>query len=173
MDLSYYKKLKLPPLYTETFRDPEVWETIRKIVLPEFEKNIIVRVWSAGCASGEEVRSLTSLLSEHFKDKRIHWSVTATDIQENFFPNHPRIRFQLHDLVTNPPPKHMNLILCRNVLMFFKPEFQEIICQNLHKSLRPGGFLVLGKAESLKGEVGDLFSVVDARNKIYKKVVEK
>lgn len=159
----YYKKSKLPPTYTEEFRDPEVWEAIKSKVLPSFQNNYIIRVWSAGCASGQEAASLANII--------IRGSIYATDIREDIFLKHPRVRFRVHDLVADPPLKYMNLVLCRNVLMFFKAEYQNIICDNLYKSLRTGGFLVLGKAENLRGETAKELISVNQHLRIYQKMI--
>lgn len=177
MQLTYYKKPKLPPQYTEAFRDPEVWEAVRKVVDSSLSagrdnKSSMLRVfraWSAGCATGEEAYSLTSILQDSFSGKRIYWKVYATDIKTKLKFSHNNIRFKQHDLVADPPLTYMNLIFCRNVLMFFKKEYQEIICKNLYNSLRIGGYLVLGKAEQLRGEVDGKFRIVDNKLRIYQK----
>jgi len=118
--LNHFKKEKLPPCYTEKFRDLEVWDSIKTQLLPKLVNNHIVRVWSAGCASGEETFSLASLFQQNTK-KQIYLSIYGTDIREDKLkeaktslakkPRHYRlpsgkninIRFKSHNLVTDKP----------------------------------------------------------------------
>jgi chemotaxis methyl-accepting protein methylase len=187
MNVSCYKKEKLTPCYTESFRDPEVWDALRGIIHNLMRNNAengahIFRVWSAGCASGEEVVSLASIFQDlqiEIGNPKLIISIYGTDIREDkideaiqLLETRQRsgklnIRLRKHDLVVDDPLLHMNLILCRNVLMFFKPEYQIMICQKLHRSLRSGGYLILGKAESLKGESEKMFTVIDNKNRIF------
>jgi two-component system CheB/CheR fusion protein len=76
------------------------------------------------------------------------------------------VMFSRHDVVTDPPFKNIDLISCRNLLIYFKPTLQEHIFKAFHYALRPGGYLFLGRSESL-GSSRSLFSVVDFRHKIY------
>jgi len=207
MNLSYYKKQKLPPQYTESFRDPEVWEKLKELLLISNKKSAtsdflpiinyrqpvaslqVFRAWSAGCATGEEAYSLANILGEVFEEERVHWKVYATDIvtsnQKSVISKmnaidtdyrllvtdySNRLRFRQHDLITDEPLKYMNLILCRNVLMFFTQEYQEIICDKLYNSLRTGGYLVLGKGEHLRGEVTDKLVAVNKKLRIFQKI---
>lgn len=78
-------------------------------------------------------------------------------------------RFKQHNLVSDAPLPHMDLILCRNVLIYFSRTLQETVCMNLTHVLNPGGFLVLGKVESLWGVVAKKYEVVDAVERIYRK----
>lgn len=163
MNLSYYKKPRLPPAYSEEFRDPIMWQFLREEILPQLKQNRVIRIWSAGCASGEEAISLVSIIGKG--------SIYATDIREDIFIKHPKVRFRVHDLVADPPLKYMSLVLCRNVLMFFKPEYQNIICDNLYNSLRTGGFLVLGKAENVRGEAAKKLIPINHSLRIYQRVL--
>lgn len=181
-------------MYTKMFRDPEVWQALEEImrsevrnytvskyhsIVPDIPRNPealkIFRIWSAGCATGEEAYSLEIMLEEIFERERAHWKIYATDIREDLrftigdLRSQSRIRFRKHDLVINEPLKLMNLVFCRNTMMFFTQEYQEIICDNLYKSLRTGGYLVLGKAESLRGEAAEKLKTIDKRLKIYQK----
>jgi chemotaxis protein methyltransferase CheR len=64
----------------------------------------------------------------------------------------------------------MDLILCRNLLIYFKKELQEKVLSNLHNALNPGGFLILGKTETLPPQMTDYFEVIDLRERIYRKL---
>jgi len=185
MQLSYYKKPKLPSTYTQEFRDPQVWLVLKDRVIPDIcsSGGRVIRIWSAGCASGEEVFSLVDLFGKsNLKD--CHVSIYGTDIRESKLVNakmlvadklenlkpRPNVRFRCHDLAADKPLPLMKLILCRNVLMFFKPIYQDIILQKLYESLTKGGFLVLGRAEYMKGEVKPLFREIDRKNRIFQKI---
>lgn len=78
------------------------------------------------------------------------------------------ITFAPHNLLEDPPFLHLKLILCRNVLIYFKKEGQERVIRNFHAALEKGGILVLGMSESL-GEMGDGLSLINAKLKIYRK----
>ncbi|MFD2181217.1 chemotaxis protein CheB [Rhodoplanes azumiensis] len=76
--------------------------------------------------------------------------------------------FSRHDVVQDPPFKNIDLISCRNLLIYFKPALQEHIFKMFHYALRPGGHLFLGKSESL-GTCKGLYVTVDARHKLFRR----
>ena len=77
----------------------------------------------------------------------------------------------LIDLLSDPPPAQgLALITCRNVVIYFDRPSQGPLLQRFHDALVPGGYLVLGKVETLLGEARRLFEVVDARNRIFRRV---
>jgi chemotaxis methyl-accepting protein methylase len=79
------------------------------------------------------------------------------------------VRFEKRDLLAHPPPAGPHhLIFCRNVLIYFDRETQERLFEGFHRALAPGGFLVLGKVETLLGAARTRFVVVDARERIYR-----
>lgn len=79
------------------------------------------------------------------------------------------VRFERRDLLAQlPPAGPHHLILCRNVLIYFDRETQERLFEHFHRALAPGGFLVLGKVETLLGSARARFAVVDARERIYR-----
>ena len=81
------------------------------------------------------------------------------------------VRFERRDLLAqDPPPGPHNLICCRNVLIYFDRETQERLFDKFHAALAPGGFLVLGKVETLLGAARTRFSAVDARERIFRPV---
>ncbi|HEX4933291.1 MAG TPA: CheR family methyltransferase, partial [Gemmatimonadaceae bacterium] len=81
------------------------------------------------------------------------------------------VRFQTHDLLRDPPPiaGGFQLVMCRNVLIYFDRESQERCFNTFFEALAPGGFLVLGKVETLLGEARRRFVAVDARERIFRK----
>jgi two-component system CheB/CheR fusion protein len=101
------------------------------------------------------------------------------NILHNYFVNNGRlfridktirdmVMFSRHDVAQDPPFKNMDLISCRNLLIYFKPTVQEHIFKLFHYALRPGGYLFLGKSESLGG-CKSLFTAVDARHKMFRR----
>jgi len=80
------------------------------------------------------------------------------------------VSFECNDLLGHQPPlESFDLILCRNVIIYFEREAQDALLLALHKRLSPGGFLVLGKVETLLGEARGLFTPVNARERIFRK----
>lgn len=191
---------------TEFFREPPVWETVRKEIIPQLvvdseeHRRRQIKIWSAGCATGEETYSLAILFAAS-----LFVSILGTDLNEDsldqarrgiysqeklksispsirteyFQPVEggyqicPRIKervdFQRTDLVLGEVPGEFDLISCRNVLIYFSKELQEKVLLKFHRALRPGGFLWLGKAESLWGRSQDLFECLDKGAKIFRK----
>jgi chemotaxis protein methyltransferase CheR len=176
---------------TTMFRDPELMQCIREEVVPLLKTYPSYRVWVAGCASGEEVYSLSILLNEAGMLER--GSIYATDLNEDMLAvarlgAYPleRVRryeeaYQMsggqgslsdyytaggrtahfnrdllrsitwarHNLVTDGSFNDFHLIVCANVLIYFRPSLQERAHRLFYDSLIRGGFLALGKRESL------------------------
>lgn len=80
-----------------------------------------------------------------------------------------RVDFAIHDLIWNSPLPDMDLIVCRNVLIYFAPDLQVRVLKNLHQSLKPGGFLFLGKAEIPTGDAGELFDCIEQTAHLFQK----
>lgn len=198
---------------TEFFRDDDVYDAIRKKVIPEIidykkEGHIYsLRAWSAGCATGEEPYSLSILLLEALKKAGgpEAWSVriTATDLDDKALAKAREaryegvklpagipldgcfvqkggaylvrdevkrpVRFMQLDLMQPPPLRHLDLILCRNVLIYFEREKQRKILQMFNRCLRKGGFLVLGKSEAIIGPGDSGFLAYGRRERVYRK----
>jgi chemotaxis protein methyltransferase CheR len=198
---------------TEFFRDQDVYEVIRKQVIPELiafkeESRIYsLRAWSAGCATGEEPYSMAILLMNALGKDMISrpWAVriTATDLDDKALARASEakyesvkllpglilddyfiregdkyvvrdevkrpVRFVLLDIVKQPPLRHLDLILCRNVLIYFEREKQFHILEVFHRCLRPGGFLVLGKSEAIIGATDSGFVPFVRRERVYRK----
>ena len=197
---------------TEMFRDPSFFRTIRKTVIPELKKQPFIRVWHAGCSSGEEVYSTAILLNEEglYKNTLIY----ATDVNEavldkakkgilsidrmkDYTRNYrnaggiasfadyytarydhaimdnslkKNIVFSDHNLVTDDVFGEMDLIICRNVLIYFSSELQERVFGLFWESLRSGGFLCLGSKETIRfSAYSDDFENVAEGEKIYRK----
>ena len=197
---------------TEMFRDPAAFKAFREYVVPHLRTYPSLKVWIAGCATGEEAYSIAILLEEEgFRDR---YRLYATDIDpetleqakagiyplkemQKFTQNYqkaggkvafsdyysarfdhailePRLRerivFTTHNLATDAGFGEMNLILCRNVLIYFKPPLKTRVLGLLDTSLAAGGFLALGLKESL--ETTPLqrgFEEVAPRSRIYRK----
>ena len=195
---------------TEFFRDKEAFDIIKNEVLPDIiEKKIEskLKIWSAGCATGEEVYSIAILLSETLGAKRNNFgiSIYGTDIDRanltkaeegvykpeiadgkimdeilnKYFDMNSSLRikdlikrncfFKFHDLVLNKPLDDVDLILCRNVAIYFERPLQEKVYMDFYNALNDGGYLFLGKAETLIGPARVKFKIIDKRWKIYKK----
>ncbi|MFL6673518.1 MAG: CheR family methyltransferase, partial [Massilia sp.] len=195
---------------TNFFRDPEAFEALKKEGLgPMFDggdrQGANVRVWVAGCATGEEAYSMGILLSELAaaapRAPKIH--LFATDIDEaaiaharmgvypasietdvtparlrRFFEhdaNHYQIRkevrekmmFAVHNLLHDPPFSKLDLISCRNLLIYLDRDVHAELLEMFHFALKPGGILFLGSSESAD-TASTFFSVVDKKHRIYK-----
>ncbi len=194
---------------TEFFRDQEPWVLLARDVLPaiiEATGEGPIRVWSAGCASGEEPYTVAMLLCEALGDDafRERAKIYATDVdhhalaqarealftpkqvenvppelREKYFPqvdhsyqfrNDVRrtVIFGRNDLNQDPPISRVDLLICRNTLMYFAPVAQERILANFHFALQPGGYLMAGKAEALQSRT-HLFEAYDLKRRIFVK----
>ncbi|RQQ35783.1 CheR family methyltransferase [Burkholderia stagnalis] len=194
---------------TNFFRDKEAFDVLDREVLPRFfdgrGEQDRIRVWSVGCATGEEAYSVAMLLQERSlkSAEGISFQVFATDIDERaisfaraglypesiladvapgrvrqFFTKdaaHYRIKKELrehmlfahHNVLSDPPFSRLDLICCRNLLIYLDREAQIEILKMFHFALRPGGVLFLGSSESADS-VSSMFTVVDKRNRIYR-----
>jgi two-component system CheB/CheR fusion protein len=196
---------------TSFFRDPEAWDVLRDVVLPELIERSDggpIRLWSAGCSSGQEAYSAVMLLAEALGVEGVkdRVKVYATDVDEEaldqarlatytqremeslspalakkyFEPSgstwtfNPDLRraviFGRHDLLQDAPISRVDLLLCRNTLMYFNSEVQTRLVQNLHFSLASDGYLLLGKVEMLLG-TGELFEPVDVKRRLFRKLI--
>ncbi len=201
---------------TEFFRDPDVYQALREKVLPEIleykraKRSNAIRIWSAGCATGEEPYSLAMLVHEYISRQKDSDSwmarITATDLDENSLQTARRgyypvvnvlpgdrldryfavegdgwqvrneilhmVKFYRADLMHRPSQRYMDIIVCRNVLIYFEKEMQKKLLQFFHQSLRRDGFLVLGKSEAIVGTVGAQFEPYLRRERVYRKLEE-
>lgn len=177
---------------TEMFRDPSFYETLRKQVLPVLATYPLIRIWHAGCSTGEEVYSMAIILQEaNLLQKSLLY---ATDLnpdvlekaKEGIFPlsqmkqysenylaaggkrafseyytsRYDRAKFDkqlskkmifaTHNLVSDRSFNEFQLILCRNVMIYFDKDLQDRVLQLFDQSLEPLGFLALGSKETLR-----------------------
>ncbi len=195
---------------TTFFRDPEAWEYIGAEVIPrmlaERGPSDPIRVWSAGCASGEEAYTLAMLLAEALGADafRQRVKIYATDIDEDaltqaraasydakavesvppdlltryfekvngryVFDKDLRraVIFGRNDLVKDAPISRVDLLVCRNTLMYLNAETQRNILSRLHFALAPQGTLFLGHAEMLLSH-GDRFTPLNLKHRIFRK----
>lgn len=194
---------------TNFFRDHEVFDHLEEEVIPQlFEGKTagdVVRVWSVGCATGEEAYSLTILLLEEAmrRDAPPHIQVFASDLHEpslqmaregfysgdieidvsqerlaRFYENENggfRIRKELrdsvvfapHNLLSDPPFSRLDLISCRNLLIYLQRNVQRDVMEIFHYAMKPDGVLVLGSSETVEGS--DLFRTTNKKLCIYQK----
>jgi two-component system CheB/CheR fusion protein len=171
---------------TRFFRDPEAWDFITKSVLPDIlDKSKSIKIWSVGCASGEEPYSIGIAIAEVLKDQFDEYNVRiyATDIDESslkfaragtytpdqmdgvseylrdkYFTNAGRaytiskkirrlLIFSRNNLVSDPTISKVDLLICRNVLIYFNQALKPRIIHKLGYALINAGYLWLGKAE--------------------------
>ena len=196
---------------TAFFRDPLAWEYLAKEIIPNIlknkQKNEQIRIWSAGCASGEEAYTLAIILAEilGIDDFRHRVKIYATDIDEEalnqarqasysarnihavplelrdkyFDLSNEKYIFQQdlrravifgrHDLLQDAPISRLDLLVCRNTLMYFNSETQGRIINRFHFALNDHGYLFLGKAEMLITHT-NLFTPINLKDRIFAKV---
>jgi len=196
---------------TAFFRDLLAWDYLAKEIVPKILEHKAtdqpVRIWSAGCASGEEAYTLAIVFAEALGlecfQQRV--KIYATDVDEDaltrarqasytekdmeplppllrekyfdqtgdrfVFRSDPRraVIFGRHDLLQDAPIPHLDLLVCRNTLMYFNAEAQARILTRFQFALNDDGFLFLGKAEMLLTH-GSFFSPVDLRYRIFSKM---
>jgi two-component system CheB/CheR fusion protein len=193
---------------TNFFRDPEAFWFLEERIIPRlFDRKSPtdqVRVWSAGCATGEEAYSLAMLLAEHASNILAPPAVQvfATDLDEaaiaaardgiytpadvtdlspervkRFFQREAggyRVRRELretilfanHNVIKDPPFSHLDLIVCRNLLIYLNRTSQARVMETFHFALRPEGYLFLGASESADDASG-LFTPLDKGSRVY------
>ena len=194
---------------TNFFRDRDAFETLERDVIPKlFDpafKGEPLRVWAAGCSSGEEVYSLAVLLvdaatrSTEPRELQLFASdidesalaagrmgrypeAIATDVAPHFLRSYfakegssyrvteairKRVLFAAHNVLRDPPFSRLDLVSCRNLLIYLDREAQAQILQTLHFALRPGGYLFLGSSETADA-APKLFAEVDKKQRIYR-----
>ncbi len=206
------------------FRETFTFEYIAAHVLPDIVQkkkdsaDRMLRVWSAGCAKGEEPYSIAILIKELIKKDypELKLNIFATDIDkknlekaeagvysydsiksikyrfakkhftienENYILNSDikkMVDFSFYDLLdkkTSSPPEsvfgNFDLILCRNVLIYFHAKHQQIIFDKLYRSLAKGGYLVLGEAEEPVGEYQKYFKKEHKYWHLYRKAGDR
>ena len=198
---------------TEMFRDPQFYQSVKKNIIPQLKTYPHIKIWHAGCSTGEEVYSLAILLEQEGLLDRA--TIYATDINRSVLDRAKKgiysdsylhqyeknfesaglkgslsdyfekgydhiivdsnlrknIVFTEHDLVIDHVFGEMQLIFCRNVLIYFTQNLQGKVIGLFSESLDFGGFLCLGIKESLDFyQDKKSFSTVDGINKVYQRI---
>jgi two-component system CheB/CheR fusion protein len=195
---------------TDFFRDPEVFETAKRVAFPAIVRNrkpaCAIRGWIPGCSTGEEVYSIVIALVEFLESEGLDCKVQmfGTDISEStiekaraaiYSPNAvssvspERLRryfvrtesgyqisstiremcvFSRHNVAKDPPLSRMDVISCRNLLIYLSPSLQRRIVASFGYALQPTGCLILGSSETL-GNLSEYFHALDEKHRIYSK----
>src|SRR6476660_2080795 len=192
---------------TSFFRDQAAWDFLRQEVLPKLIKSRegdSIRIWSAGCASGQEPYSLAILFCELMGVEAFQQRVkiyasdvdqealmeartaafSAKDVQgldqkilDTYFEQvgerftvradlRRAVIFGRHDLIGDAPISRLDLLVCRNTLMYFNAETQNRIISRFQFALNDGGVLFLGRAETLMTNGAGAFAPVDLKRRI-------
>ena len=196
---------------TGFFRDPPAWEYLAAEILPKLvaakAEDEPIRIWSAGCASGEEAYTLAMVTAETLglEAVRERVKIYATDVDEEALTQARQARytakqiegvpaelleryferngqgyvfskdlrrsviFGRHDLIQDAPISRIDLLVCRNTLMYLNSETQAHVLARFSFALREGGYLLLGKAEMLVAH-SNLFTSVDLKRRVFEKV---
>jgi len=199
---------------TEFFRDRPAWEGFVKSVLKPMVKykmqgGGLLRMWSAGCATGQETYTMAICVAEVLQDVSLGEqpmvTVLGTDISQRalakakagvytpedmrsvpermvskYFVHKgqsyeisdavaKRVRFMRENLLDKPSLKYFDVVVCRNVMIYFSRRMHETVAKHLYDALRQGGYLMLGKTETLLGAPRDSFDVIDLENRILRK----
>ncbi|MEP6781904.1 MAG: CheR family methyltransferase [Gemmatimonadaceae bacterium] len=191
---------------TAFFRDPDAFKSLASLIPRIFAAhapNEAVRVWVAGCATGEEAYSMAMLFREVADELKVNnpIQIFATDLDdralsvarrgrytaarlahvsperlERFFTRsgtsfqvskemRDLVLFTKHNVINDPPFSNVDLVSCRNLLIYLGEELQQRVIPLFHYSLRPNGFLFLGPAESLATHQ-DQFQQIDVKHRI-------
>jgi two-component system CheB/CheR fusion protein len=193
---------------TSFFRGQRVFEALKSTVFPAIQKNLLrergMRIWTPGCASGEETYSVAMALLEFLGERasQIPIQFFGTDVSESsvtrarngVYPDNiqgdvspERLRrfftkteggyrvskvirdmciFAEHNVLNDPPFSRMDLICCRNLLIYLEPPMQSRVISLFHYALRSSSFLVLGSSEGV-GTTAGLFTVEERSHKIF------
>ncbi len=214
-DADYFKRFveQVTVNVTEMFRDAHFYRTLREQVIPELATRPLIRIWHAGCSTGEEVYSMAILLQEanllhksllyatdinpavpekvrlgmfpmsqmkHYSENYIH-SGGRNDFSKYYIAQYDTAKFDesfksriilaTHNLVSDTSFNEFQLILCRNVMIYFDKELQDRALELFDNSLEKLGFLALGSKETLKfSSVMSRYKQLDNKEKIWRKV---
>jgi two-component system CheB/CheR fusion protein len=196
---------------TSFFRDTAIFEFLAEKTIPDIVRNHSadqpIRLWVAGCSTGEETYSLAMLFRETIAEARLNLKlqVFASDLdpeavataREGFYPDTiedqvsadrlarfftkeengyrvvPDLRaaavFTIQDVLADPPFSRMDMISCRNLLIYLSPEAQVRVISLFHFALRAGGLLLLGNSETV-GNLPDRFEAVAKVERLYRRI---
>jgi len=195
---------------TKFYRDKKVWQAFTNTVIPLLRDLVkpsdSIRIWSCGCASGEEAYSLAIMFTEAFKNTDHKFKISATDINLHALKQARRgiyvydnlksldsiliskyfkkigsneyhvidkikdlVSFNLGDITTFPA-SYLDVVFCRNLLIYYAKDAQDLIFKKLYTVLKPKRFLVLGMDETLWGhKFENSFLPTSSRDRIYQK----
>jgi chemotaxis methyl-accepting protein methylase len=213
-DAAEYEKLldALTINVTKLFRNWDTYQALSTSAIPELwsRDTPTLRVWSAGCSSGQEAYSLAVLFHRHAATRGMlpqigrvdilgtdidraslaaaergqfaapDFADTPDDLRRRYFTRsepstispavRAMVRFERRDLLSDPPPPGQHdLIACRNVLIYFDRDTQARLFDVFFDALAPGGYLLLGKVETLLGPARSRFMSVDSRERIFRR----
>ena len=197
---------------TSFFRDPAVFEVLAGTIIPELvqahQLGHPLRVWVAGCSTGEETYSLAMMFLEQIEasGRQIKLQVFASDVDAEaittardgaypvtiadavspkrlarFFVREdagwraaPELRaaivFTVQDVLADPPFSRLDMVSCRNLLIYLRPDAQARVIEAFHFALRDGGILLLGSAESPSGAEGRFEAAATKAERIYRRI---
>jgi len=193
---------------TKFFRDYEAFDVLSREVIPQIfnhkESGEPIRIWVAGCSTGEEAYSIAIQFAEYAEEHHLRHDIKifATDIDKDalehasygLYPESiaadasserlarffirkgenyqiiPAIRemvvFAYHNIFKDPPFRNIDLVSCRNLLIYLQPVLQKKVLSNFHFSLNSNGYLFLGSSETV-GELSKYFRTIDTRWKVF------
>ncbi|HMJ68633.1 MAG TPA: protein-glutamate O-methyltransferase CheR [Cyclobacteriaceae bacterium] len=214
-DKAYFKRFveEITVNVTEMFRDPLFYKSLRETVLPMLAPLPMIRVWHAGCSTGEEVYSMAILLQEagllrksllYATDinpsvlEKVRYGVYPISQMKQYSENYilsggkhdfsayytakynsvkfdellsKRIVLATHNLVADRSFNEFQLILCRNVMIYFDKPFQDRVLRLFYESLEMLGYLALGSKETLKfTDISKKFKQLENKEKIWRKI---
>ncbi|MEO0443868.1 MAG: chemotaxis protein CheB, partial [Pseudomonadota bacterium] len=196
---------------TRFFRDEEAFHALQEKIIPDIVRHSTedtpIRVWTAGCSTGEEAYSIAILFADELEKQQLKRivKVFATDVNSDaiseasngiygedlqhdvganylssYFTKSPGNSYQVnkdvrqtvifatHNMIVDPPFSNMDLVSCRNILIYFQHSVQKRVLTSLHFSLRKDGYLFLGSSENL-GDLAPHFEVINDRSRMYRK----
>lgn len=196
---------------THFFRDSSVFDMIKDDVLPilthikKADHDYNLKIWCAGCSTGEEPYSMAIILKEFFEDKPTKFKIkfiandidkasiekakegiydanqlmeTKNEIISKYFIKvsgqykivdeiKEMVEFSVGNFLSKEMPKELDMILCRNVVIYFDGDTKKTLYDHFFDVLKKGGFYIMGKTESLMGNKKDFFQIYNATEKIY------
>jgi chemotaxis protein methyltransferase CheR len=197
---------------TNFFRDSPVFDLISKEILPRLVNRAYIearpiRLWSAGCSTGEEVFTMAILIDQICINygRWVRHMIIGTDrdkqsvlsaIRRRFFPDqfkempneliekyfdkyedyyefkgirNDNIRFEVGDILSDKSPSELDIILCRNTVIYFDTKAKSDLYVKFYEIMKPDSYLILGKTETLVGPARDMFEPYNLHEKIFHK----
>ena len=191
---------------TRFFRDQEAFGILRDQIVPRLfrEPRPSIRIWVAGCSTGEEAYSIAMLMSEYMEAEGIEVPVKifATDLDKEALDHagigvygaeiaaditperlsryfdrkgesyqvkkeiRKMVVFARHNMIRDPAFLHMDMVVCRNVMIYFQPPLQKKVLSTFHYALQPNGILFLGASESI-GDLTKLYTSMQGKWNIF------